>query len=993
VHNVPGACAPKGKSYLAPEGLALTSTVSQAPKQPTARKLGITGAGVKVAFLADGLDTKNVNFIAKNGKSVFVDYQDFTGDGPSAPTTGGEAFLDANTIAGQGRHVYNLNGFDKQTYPGTCDVTIQGVAPGASLVGLDIFSGDASHDYVTTNSMIAEAIDYAVTRDHVNVINESFGGNPFADSTRDVTKLFNDAATRAGVLVSVATGDAGSTSTIGSPASDPNVIAVGASTQFQMYAESNNGLARYFAPSGWLSDNTSAISSSGFDEAGATVNLLAPGDESWASCSTDMARYSDCFSNLGNPTPIEIAGGTSEAAPFVSGAAALVIEAYRKTHGNLNPKPALIKQILLSTATDLGIPAQEQGVGLLNSDKAVQLAESIGRTARTGSTLLSSVGQLNRTGLPGASKSWTITLTNSGSKTQAVKLHGRTLGPDQNVQTGSVTLSDSTSDQLTDFAGYQNDYEILHFTVPAGQARLDVSIAYAANPSTVISGPQLSLIDPRGRFAANSLPQGVGNYGNVDVRTPTAGTWTAIVDGVVARDGGYNGKVAWRAATERYSSFGTVSPSSLSIKPGASKKVTFSVKDPSLAGDLAGSLALNSSLGGPTSIPVTVRTLIRVTKAGGVFSGVLTGGNGRQPEGQNNFYSFSVPAGTRAVTANLKLVNDPSFGVAVGAYLVSPDGNVLGYGQNSVIGTPATRTNSTLSVSALHPDKGLWTLIVDFAEPVPGTEVSDQFTGQVSFAAAGTESGALPRGTTLAPGVAHTVPVTITNTGNATEDYFLDPRLAKSASMKLAPLTSSVTAGSNTVGLPVSASEALPEYFVPTQSRAVAVRQTSTVPAIAELGTEAGDPDVASTGLKSSSLCARSAVTGYAAPGGDLTTGLWGPAATECGPFSALAKAGKATEAVTVTTQAFDSSVTPATGDIMQLAQKASAVSAFKPVELAPGESATINVVIKPPASAKAGTKVSGTLYLDDFESGMPPYYTLYYGDEVAALTYSYTVG
>jgi hypothetical protein len=36
---------------------------------------------------------------------------------------------------------------------------------------------------------------------------------------------------------------------------------------------------------------------------------------------------------------------------------------------------------------------------------------------------------------------------------------------------------------------------------------------------------------------------------------------------------------------------------------------------------------------------------------------------------------------------------------------------------------------------------------------------------------------------------------------------------------------------------------------------------------------------------------------------------------------------------------------------------------------------------------------VTGTLYLDDFASGPPPYYVLYYGDEVAALTYSYKVG
>ena len=48
----------------------------------------------------------------------------------------------------------------------------------------------------------------------------------------------------------------------------------------------------------------------------------------------------------------------------------------------------------------------------------------------------------------------------------------------------------------------------------------------------------------------------------MDVRTPVAGTWTAVVNDVTGKDGGYTGAVSWQAVTERYQAFGSVSPSS-----------------------------------------------------------------------------------------------------------------------------------------------------------------------------------------------------------------------------------------------------------------------------------------------------------------------------------------------------------------------------------------------------------------------------------------------
>jgi hypothetical protein len=430
-------------------------------------------------------------------------------------------------------------------------------------------------------------------------------------------------------------------------------------------------------------------------------------------------------------------------------------------------------------------------------------------------------------------------------------------------------------------------------------------------------------------------------------------------------------------STQRFLPFASVWPSSFTLARGQSRNVLVTTSTPSTPGDVAGSIVVTSSGAGvdrvvgaeSNSIPVTLRSLVDVAH-GGAFGGVLTGGNGRGGFGQAAYYAFDVGPGNASIAASVSLKND--IHDAVAAYLISPDGVALGFGQNyeSVGGTQSR----SLTAYTLNPVAGRWTLVVDFAAPVVGDEVSQPFTGNIALNQVSVWAPGIPNSPTisLAAGVPVTIPVNIRNNGAAPEAFFVDARLNTTASVPL-------TASPGVVSLPLNGYP--PEWLVPTHTSSVQVTATATLPVEFDYGAYSGDPD-----LFGPPTTTNNAAGTYTPAGGLVTPGIWSAVPDEIGPYAGPAPAGTVTMAMTATTMPFDPAVTSATGDLWF---GFASLGSLSPVVINPGQTGVIYVTITP--SGTSGTVVSGYVFVDDYMNGLSPYGGVY-GDELAAIPYTYKI-
>jgi hypothetical protein len=370
-------------------------------------------------------------------------------------------------------------------------------------------------------------------------------------------------------------------------------------------------------------------------------------------------------------------------------------------------------------------------------------------------------------------------------------------------------------------------------------------------------------------------------------------------------------------------------------------------------------------------VPIALRALVPVDAAGGAFSGVLQGGNGRSATNAQMFsFQFDVRGGKPALNLALTL-RDPNYRLT--GFLVSPSGEPLD-DQSTVLLNAAGQIagfGQVMQFTLRKPQAGRWTAILRLSRGIDGAHLQEPFTGRISFDAAQVRALGVPNsaGTVLPAGQPVNAIVLVTNTGVATKDFFVDPRLNRT---DVVPLLAN---GSTNVPLPLAA--VTPSFVVPPGTDRVIVAAQGSVPIVMSIQAGFGGPRRAGT-----SLPGNFSIATDAAP--QVAPGSWFALPEEQGPFPATgAPAATANLAVVAETRLFDGTVTSSSGDVWR--QTVDATAPYTPLTLAPGATGIITVAFTP--NAPLGSVVRGSLEVSTFSPVTNS------GDQVISVPYAYRVG
>ena len=345
------AASAVGATATAPlESEALQLTHAQDAWAIKVKGQHVTGQGIRVGLLDTGTDPTNPDL-----KGAIVAYRDFTGNG--LQDNQGHGTATTGCVAAQGRFVYNPN-------TGTT-MRIEGMAPGAKIIMAKVIDTGGGWD-----SNIMRGIDWLI-QEKVNIISCSLGSTYIPPNGADPSALAFQAAINHGITVVNSEGNEGpGQGTVESAPDLKNVLAVGATTGWRSYAQ----IGYLVSGHAYKGDQVITWSSRGPNSLGDfRPDIMGFGAWGWALA--PAVKDDDGDQN------VQIFGGTSMACPVVAGDLALAESAWKMKHpGHRLPAPSYWKNLLASTATNLGYPALDQSSGLVNAAAAVREVLGQGRS-------------------------------------------------------------------------------------------------------------------------------------------------------------------------------------------------------------------------------------------------------------------------------------------------------------------------------------------------------------------------------------------------------------------------------------------------------------------------------------------------------------------------------------------------------------------------------------------------------------------------------------
>nr|WP_308258228.1 S8 family serine peptidase [Saccharothrix obliqua] len=718
------------------------------------------------------LDT--VPFVVQTDRSVY--------------DNGGTPFVNIGiAAAAHGSHVAGITAANK-LFGGK----MTGAAPGAKLMAVKVCLSTPS----CTSSGLIDGVLYAA-RNGADVVNISIGGLPaLNDGNNARAELYNRTIAEYNMQIFISAGNSGAgANSVGDPSVATDAVSVGS------YITKETWLSNYGSVTAQRESLHGFSSRGPREDGGFKPNIVAPG--SAISTVPQWQVPGPVGGTYELPAGYAMFNGTSMAAPQATGAAALLVGAYKAEHNGERPKVADLRNAIQSGAKWVSsLQAYEQGAGLFDVQRAWHQLNGHPNTQDVTTsvavnTALSPLLPTPNTGV-GIHDREGVTIGKEYTRTYTLT---RTTGPDRNQQF-LVTWkgNDGTFSSKPLVSLPLNKPVTFDVKIRPSKAGVHSAVLKLDNPATrgvdvftlntVFAGDEFTAAGKHAVTKTGKLPRNQSHSYFVKVPVGTSALKVDLQGGGEEKGKGqvrflrydpYGVPVDTNTSTNCYNpnaggGCASGSPTSRTVEnplPGVWEIVVEARRTSDAdtapytvsASVLGTSVSPNPDVIESAQVGVGVSRSYAVSNTLAAFNGKVVGGDLASArierpsvtEGVSQTYDVTVPAGSKSLRATIGRTSDVSADLDLTVYSCVT-GTCVQAGQSA-------DGDSEESVTIANPAAGLWRVVVDgYAVPSGSTEYDyiDVFAAPGLGTVAVTDTDA-----EHTAGATWTVPGVVTATGQA----------------------------------------------------------------------------------------------------------------------------------------------------------------------------------------------------------------------------------